>query len=846
MATTTISNLSQQLSRIPDNDPNKANLVAQTAQLAANAQSLTNAISTAVQRFEFDITSPPFVDPTGANVGTGVFDQGSLLTDTPIGGIDITGGVIPPPVAPPPPVRRNNEPECDYRYSFGCPEFSRIPNEPGCRIVLPVYRTCFSPPNILAVRSGASLSYAPELMGYLDITASGSDVDETDTNFVQNGVVGTRRITGRRLTKESLISTIQGFGSFATAQTFLPKLVDRPDLGEGIISSVSTTPRPGSSNAVIREFSQFDMTAILNNLLSVTTSAAPGFRTPTGTINEIADDLARKCDLSKQPDFCLSNVTFTPRVVAPPPVTQSGPFVDRRNRVEIPGTRRPTDQTEKRQLQVVDPETTPRVKHPNKSCVLAIPVSYEDIQIWQVEYGFPVYANSDFSGNIINYIPAENGIELYPVSRGTFTEYINEIPDPNCGYREVVREYEEDDPSDRCFGIIKKDVTRIYEDGRQELVATGVFVRYYRKQDADCSPETVKIYHPLDLGRDVMTAKVRAKTKGLFDGSQTLECHHTSSTQPTASKTHYYEVTDCDSCGRTPYFAVAYGHNRGSGSVWSVGELNDTPTRAIYSQYRLLALDLPDTEFTFYTNGVATSSKDVYVINFSRTGMSDRIDPGNFEISLAELNGGDYANNVFTGSNVQVSASNKVLTFIDNSDDRSDTISCAHDPYVSYAIVSGSLNDGVYTSNSLHTYGIVYPNLGIMVLDPYKLNSELSFNTVTGSNIAGDNAFKLFTSISGSGVIGSYMKARNVKYKTTNHFFVRVASSLANYSSNPTYVSGSEGAFFHPCFEKNPQTYITSIGLYNDFNELLAVAKLSKPINKSFDNDVLVKIRLNW
>jgi hypothetical protein len=255
---------------------------------------------------------------------------------------------------------------------------------------------------------------------------------------------------------------------------------------------------------------------------------------------------------------------------------------------------------------------------------------------------------------------------------------------------------------------------------------------------------------------------------------------------------------------------------------------------------------MPETQFTFYTNGQPTSSKDFYVINFSRTGMSDRVDPGNWELVLAELRGGSYANNVFTGSNVAVSSSNKVLTFIDDSDDRSDTISCTHDPYVSYDIISGSLTYGAYATSSRHTYGIVYPNLGIMILDPYKLNTELGFNTVTGSNVAGDNAFKLFTSISGSGVIGSYMKARNLNYKTTNHYFVRVGAPFANYSNNPTYVSGSEGQFFHPCFDTNPQTYITSVGLYNDFNELLAIAKLSKPINKSYDNDVLIKIRLNW
>jgi hypothetical protein len=531
-----------------------------------------------------------------------------------------------------------------------------------------------------------------------------------------------------------------------------------------------------------------------------------------------------------------------PQTGGPNTPTQ-GPYIDRNNRVEIPGTRKPTGTTEKRYVDTGVNDTLQ--KHPNKPCRLAIARLYDEVQIWEVQYGYPVYATPDFTGNIISYVP-DGPLENYPVSNGRYTEYTNEQIDPNCGYREVINEYEEDDPSDKCYGIIKKDVTHIYEDGRIELYLKGAFVRYYRKQDADCSPETIKVYHPLDLGKDVISAKVRAKTKGLFGGSQTLECHHTSSTQPTASKTHYYEVTDCDSCGKTPYFAVAYGNNQGSGSLWAEGELNDTPTRAIYGQYRLLTLDLPETQFTFYTNGIPTASNDVYVINFSRTGMSDRIDPGNWELALAELRGGSYANSVFTGSNVAVSSSNKVMTFIDDSDDRSDTISCTHDPYVSYDIVSGSLNSGVYSNTPRHTYGIVYPNLGIIVLDPYKLNTELGFNTVSGSNIAGDNSFKLFTSISGSGVLGSYMKARNVKYKTTNHYFVRVAAPYGNFSNNPTYVSGSNGEFLHACFDKNPQTYITSIGLYNDFNELLAVAKLSRPINKTFDNDVLIKIRLNW
>ncbi len=47
-------------------------------------------------------------------------------------------------------------------------------------------------------------------------------------------------------------------------------------------------------------------------------------------------------------------------------------------------------------------------------------------------------------------------------------------------------------------------------------------------------------------------------------------------------------------------------------------------------------------------------------------------------------------------------------------------------------------------------------------------------------------------------------------------------------------------------FKLRPTTYITTVGLYNDANELLAVAKVSKPIMKTPDKDILIKIRLNW
>jgi hypothetical protein len=378
------------------------------------------------------------------------------------------------------------------------------------------------------------------------------------------------------------------------------------------------------------------------------------------------------------------------------------------------------------------------------------------------------------------------------------------------------------------------------------------------REKPDCISQPEKTLHPFLFGADVLTGVKKNTIYGLFNYSQSLECYLTSSDQSAESKEYYYQVTDCDSCNRSPYFALTYGHWQGSGSIASAYEASDSPTKAIYSQYRLLSLDGDQKQFVTYTNGTASNSNDVYVINFYSEGLSDKLDIGNFEINLAELNGTAYSNNFYTGSNVAVSSSNKILRLIDNSNEIDDPETCADDPFYTYDIVSGSLNDGTHISGTgslslrnphLTTYGQVYPNLGFIILDASKLNDYLSFNTVTGSNIHGDNSYKFFTAISGANNLNHPMKARNVKQRTTNHYFIRVKSGDSNYSNNPTYVkenANEKGRIKNHCFYNDPMTYITTVGLYNNERELLAIAKLSKPIKKTRANDILIKIRLNW
>lgn len=356
-----------------------------------------------------------------------------------------------------------------------------------------------------------------------------------------------------------------------------------------------------------------------------------------------------------------------------------------------------------------------------------------------------------------------------------------------------------------------------------------------------------RIFTRFDEATDVIPNQKTFVTTGLFTtGQASMSMAYTGSTQTSASKAYYYDVYESNSASSDPQFAVAYGHKFGSGSSAS-GQLNDSPTRAIYSQYRLLLLNPGDTTFTF-KDGV--SSNSVYFVNFNRARLKDKLDPGNWQLTLAELSGSAYANNVHTGSNVRVSGSGKVITLIDDSGDTAQALT--EGSSVSgrvYNIVSGSISNGIYNSSSPIYYGLVYPDLGVLVLNADSLNASASFNTVTGSNIAGDNAWKLYTSVSGAFALNRSTNgflARNEETVTSTHYFVRVLNAEYNFSNNPTFVTGSLGEFAQPTFIRDPKVYITTVGMYNDRQELLAVAKLSKPVQKSFNNEALIKIKLDF
>lgn len=354
-----------------------------------------------------------------------------------------------------------------------------------------------------------------------------------------------------------------------------------------------------------------------------------------------------------------------------------------------------------------------------------------------------------------------------------------------------------------------------------------------------------RIYSRFDRSNDVIEDQIETITSAVWSsGVAQLTTFFTSSNQTQSQKKYYVEVYDGNpaSSSSLPQFSIAYGHAAGSGSD-SAANMYDFASKTVYSQYKQLLLDSSATRFTTYGSG---STDSIYAIAFNRSRIKEKIDPGNFEFSLKNISSRATSG---TGSIVFGSG---LYTFIDDSSINTSPTRGAMGR--TYNLVSGSLASGVYiTGSSAVYYGTVYPEYGIIIVDGNRLDQNLSFSTNKNSNSDGSNHFAMLSAMSASALTASIVTsdpfgfyARNAERITSTHYFVRVKNSEYNFSNNPSFVTGSDGQIAQATFIGDPKTYITTVGLYNDRTELLAVAKLSKPLLKSFSREALIRVKLDF
>lgn len=324
------------------------------------------------------------------------------------------------------------------------------------------------------------------------------------------------------------------------------------------------------------------------------------------------------------------------------------------------------------------------------------------------------------------------------------------------------------------------------------------------------------------------------------DDTQTLTTFFTGSIQSSNTGKYYYDVHKTDDQNTDVQFAVTYGHRQGSGSESGVSVGTTNPTKAIYSQLRQVILPAETTQFNFKGDGTKDYySDDIFAIVVNRARYREKMDPGNWELHLQSGSG----------------ANSDTIRLIDDSGATAEaTIGASKREF---NVVSGSIADGIHTTASSSaaasnsgSYGLFYPEMGMIILNPNSLASGSGYHSsakyiepVGKSTSTNDlNHRKLFNSIKS----GSYFASRREERKRSSTFFCRIPHNKFNYSQNPSFFTGANAQLVHSSFIREPVTYITTIGLYNDNNELLAVAKLSQPFKKDPNTEALIKVRLDF
>lgn len=292
-------------------------------------------------------------------------------------------------------------------------------------------------------------------------------------------------------------------------------------------------------------------------------------------------------------------------------------------------------------------------------------------------------------------------------------------------------------------------------------------------------------------------------------------------------------------------FTIAYGHISGSGSAYFNPLVPDkTPTRDIYGQFRSLIYGDENSAFQF--GGTTYTSRDIVVLSINRSRFKESLNPGSFYLKLKN--------------------SSNQIELVDDS-----TVT-ATSTYIGtsriYQLLSGSydINTGITSPSSSNytvsgSYGIMIPDEGLIILNPRALSLDpgaLGGIGVTFNEFSSSQAAAYFTTAPTSGSINNKIiyqlltnpatpsfNLQNLETISSRYFFTRVKNPNFNYTTNPTVID-SNGNLLYTQLVYNPQTYITTVGLYNNSGDLLAVAKLNKPLVKDFTKELLLRVKLDF
>ena len=328
--------------------------------------------------------------------------------------------------------------------------------------------------------------------------------------------------------------------------------------------------------------------------------------------------------------------------------------------------------------------------------------------------------------------------------------------------------------------------------------------------------------------------------------SNPLTTSYTSSTQVNGTSGNYYlnvyNANPSTDSSAEIQFNIAYGNKNGSGSLLYDAGINGlSPSRTVYGQFRNLIYGDENTNFSFST--ITPTPNDFYAITIDRARFKESLFPGTLTLTLYSASKQiTLTDDSLTTTTISYCDAGRVFNIISGSNG-----------IATAANALGAISTGMTVSGS---YGLFLPDIGTIILNAAALDlphasGGISLNTKRNSNTNDSNPLRLFTTASGkigltTGSLTSSFSLNSNETVTSDFVFCRARNAEFNYTENPSFISGSTGAVLYDLFINSPTTYITTVGMYNDSNELLAVAKLSKPLKKDFTKEALIRVKLDF
>ena len=295
-----------------------------------------------------------------------------------------------------------------------------------------------------------------------------------------------------------------------------------------------------------------------------------------------------------------------------------------------------------------------------------------------------------------------------------------------------------------------------------------------------------------------------------------------------------------------PLFSMAFATRprTDDGFVSASADSAITASEVVFGQYRSLVLGDEYSEFTFGSTVIGSQTEDpdesgavraadsFIAMSVDRSRFREKLDPDTCRIFF-NTGSGESEVSYSLELRPDTSANRRYL-------DAGRVFDLARYEEIdgTGSLVYPTASDG----SSLGSYGYFLPDIGVILFNTSNTGSLFGFEPgsegtwyVDSHDAVLEFKKKLYA-----------IRLRSQETVTSNYVFVRARNGEFNYSTNPSNIVGSAGNIRHDVMINQPQSFITTVGLYNDSNELLAVAKLSRPLVKDFTKEALIRIKLDY